>query len=157
MRLQGLLGSGTGRTELISLQIKTLRKGWHDKDEIILHAVFQLLVDFMEKERPGETVDWKSDDAPFKAWKELTYLYKWWKTTRPQRNSPIDDKSMKIPPFKFKKIPGSEFKQMILPDRKEYPEYYRMMNKHSRLENKWYEEDQRNLHRLIDLRNYLWT
>jgi hypothetical protein len=46
---------------------------------------------------------------------------------------------------------------MIPPDRKKYPDYYRTMNKHYRLEKKWYEEDQRNLHRLIDLRKYLWT
>ncbi len=142
---------------MITLKIKTLRKGWHDKDEIILHAVFQLLVDFMEKERPGETVGWKSDDALYKTWKELKYLHKWWKTTRPKRRSPIDDKSIKVPPFKVKKIPGSEYTQMIPPDRKKDPEYSRMMNKHSRLERKWHEEDQRNLHRLIDLRIYLWT
>lgn len=152
-----MIERGTGRAELITLQVKSLRKGWHDKDEIILHAVFQLLVDFMGKERPGKTVGWRSDDALHKAWKELKYLYKWWKTTRPKRRSPIHDKSVKFPPIQFKKIPGSEFTQAVLPDRKEYPGYYRMMNRHFRLEKKWYEEDQRNLHRLIDLRNYLWT
>lgn len=154
---QEMRDSGAGRAGSISLQIKSLGKGWHDKDEIILHAVFQLLVDFMEQEHPEKTVDWKSDAVSYKAWKELNYLYKWWKTTRPKWRSPINEKSTKCPPIKFKKIPGSELTQMIMPDRRKYPGYYRMMNRHFRLEKKWHEEDQRNLHRLIDLRNHLWT
>lgn len=32
------------------LKIKTLRGGWHDRDQIMLHACFQILVDFVEKE-----------------------------------------------------------------------------------------------------------
>ena len=34
------------------LKIHTLEKGWCDRDEIMLHAVFQILVDFMEQEKP---------------------------------------------------------------------------------------------------------
>ncbi len=30
------------------LKITTLDKGWHDKDEVLLHAAFQLLADFVE-------------------------------------------------------------------------------------------------------------
>ncbi len=142
---------------MIQLKIQTLRKGWHDTDEVILHAMFQLLVDFIEKERPGETVDWSCNVAQRKAWKDMKYLYKWWKEIRPKRRSPLDDKSIKIPPLKFKKVPGTEFVQSILPDRKKYSEYYRMLKKDHRLLKKWEEEDQRNLHKLIDLRKYLWT
>lgn len=142
---------------MIRLEIKTLKKGWHDTDVVILHAMFQLLVDFIEEELPGETVGWNCDDVHRKTWKDLMYLYKWWKTIRPQRRSPLDDKSIKTPPLIFKKVQGTEFTQTVPPDRKKYPEYYRMMKKYIRLENKWYEEDQRNLHRLIDLRKYLWT
>jgi hypothetical protein len=35
------------------LKITTLDKGWHDKDEVLLHAAFQLLTDFLEQEQPG--------------------------------------------------------------------------------------------------------
>ena len=38
------------------LKIKTLEKGWHDKDEVLLHAAFQLLTDFVEQEKPEETI-----------------------------------------------------------------------------------------------------
>ncbi|MBF0548584.1 MAG: hypothetical protein HQM08_29405 [Candidatus Riflebacteria bacterium] len=43
------------------LKIYSLEKGWCDKDEVLLHAAFQLLADFMEKEKPGQIIDWNSD------------------------------------------------------------------------------------------------
>ena len=43
------------------LRIQTLEKGWCDKDRVMLHAAFQLLVDFLEKEKPDEIVDWSHD------------------------------------------------------------------------------------------------
>jgi hypothetical protein len=32
------------------LKIHTLEKGWRDRDSIMLHAAFQILVDFVELE-----------------------------------------------------------------------------------------------------------
>jgi hypothetical protein len=84
-------------------------------------------------------------------------LYKWWKETRPARRSPLDDKKLAIPPLKFRKIPGSDLSELVEPGKKKYPAYYRALKRYSRLEKKWYDEDQRNLHRLIEIRGYLWT
>jgi len=39
------------------LKIHSLEKGWHDKDEILLHAAFQLLVDFVDQEKPDKIID----------------------------------------------------------------------------------------------------
>ena len=44
------------------LKIHTLKKGWCGKDEILLHATFQLLVDFVEQEKPGQIIDWEADE-----------------------------------------------------------------------------------------------
>ena len=140
------------------LKIETLEKGWQDKDEILLHAAFQLLVDFVEKEQPDKIVDWNSNEAHKHAWKEIRELYKWWKEKRPSRKSLlVDDKKLKMPPMKFKKIPGSEFSQMVEPDKKKYAKYYQALKKHRRLEKKWGKENQGNLHRLIEIRGFLWT
>jgi len=38
------------------LKIATLDKGWHNKDEVLLHAAFQLLANFVEKEQPDKIV-----------------------------------------------------------------------------------------------------
>lgn len=139
------------------LKIKTLSKEWHDKDKVLLHVAFQILVDFVEQEQPERTVDWNWNETHKKVWREIQALYKWWKVTRPARKSPLHDKALKRPPLRFKKIPGSEAVQMVEPDKKKYAKYYQALQKDRRLEKKWYEEDQRNLHRLIEIRNFFWT
>ena len=139
------------------LKITTLDKGWHDKDEMLLHAAFQLLVDFVEQERPEKIVDWSADELHKVAWEEIESLYKWWKKTRLKRRSPLDDKKLKQPPFKFKKIPGSDMRELVRPDKKKYAAYYQAVEEHTRLEQEWDAEDQRNLHRLIEIRGFLWT
>ena len=145
-----------GKAQATALTIRTLKKGWHDKDEILLHAAFQLLVDFIEKEHP-ERIDWNAQKKHKQAWREIKSLYRWWKIERPARKSPLDNKRLLKPALKLKKLPGSEFSQLVQPDRKKYAAYYRAMKKDGRLEKQWYEEDQRNLHRLIEVRGFLWT
>ena len=139
------------------LRIYTLDKDWCDKDEVLLHAAFQLLIDFIEQEKPDKIVDWNADELHRKAWKEIQSLYNWWKKERPARKSPLDDMRIKHPPLKFEKIPGSDLRKMVEPDKKKYANYYRALEEHWKLEQKWEEEDQRNLHRLIDIRKFLWT
>jgi len=139
------------------LKINTLEKGWYDKDEILLHAAFQLLIDFIEQEKPDKIVDWNANELHRKAWKEIKLLYNWWKKERPARKSPLEDKRIKHPRLKFEKVPGSDLRKMIEPDRKKYEKYYRALEEHWKLEQKWEKEDQRNLHRLIDIRKSLWT
>ena len=139
------------------LKIHTLEKGWCDKDEVLLHAAFQLLIDFIEKEKPETIIDWNADELQKKTWKEIKLLYNWWKKERPARKSPLEDKRLKHPPWKFKKIPGSDLREMVEPDKKKYANYYRALEEHWKLEQKWEKEDQRNLHRLINIRKFLWT
>lgn len=139
------------------LKIKTLEKGWHDKDEILLHAVFQVLTDFVEQERPEIIIDWNADERHKNAWREIKSLYKWWNEIRLARTSPLDDEDLITPPLEFKKIPGSDLSEMVEPDKEKYADYYRALKKHQELEIEWYEEDQRNLHRVINIRHFLWT
>jgi hypothetical protein len=139
------------------LKIHSLDHRWHDKDEVLLHAAFQLLVDFVEQEQPDRYINWNANTLHKHAWREINSLYRWWKDKRPTRRSPLDDKNLMMPPFKFKKIPNSEMYQMIEPDKKKYAAYYRALRQHAQLEQEWYEEDQRKLHRLVEVRGFLWT
>ena len=139
------------------LKINTLEKGWYDKDQVLLHGAFQLLIDFVEQEKPDKIVDWNANELHRKAWKEIKLLYNWWKKERPARKSPLEDKRIKHPPLKLEKIPGSDLCKMVEPDKRKYASYYRALREHRKLEQKWEEEDQCNLHRLIDIRKFLWT
>ncbi len=139
------------------LRIQTLDKRYYDRDTILLHAAFQVLVDFIEKEQPDKIIDWNYDKTNKHAWREMQSLYKWWKAVRPQRKSPLDDKKLVHPPLKFKKIPGSDNTELVMPDKKKYARYYKTLEEDYKLEMKWHKEDQRNLHRLIEIRSFLWT
>jgi hypothetical protein len=70
-----------------NLKIHSLQSGWCDKDEILLHACFQCLVDFIEKE-PLHSTDWNSDNAHKFARKEMNTLYKWWKKRSKKISNP---------------------------------------------------------------------
>ena len=139
------------------LKIHTLDKGWHDRDEVLLHAAFQILVDFVEQEQPDQFINWNATDEYRHVGKEIHSLYRWWTKTRPARHSPLDDKKLRVPPLRVRKNTNLLMYELIEPDKKKYAAYYRALKKHRRLEQKWYEEDQRNLHRLIEIREHLWT
>ena len=62
------------------LKIESLPDGWCDKDDIILHACFQLLKDFVEQEKEIiQIIDWKYDEKTKNAKAEIDFLYNWWK------------------------------------------------------------------------------
>ncbi|MES2070272.1 MAG: hypothetical protein V4488_07990 [Pseudomonadota bacterium] len=62
------------------LRIDSLGDGWCDKDEVMLHASFQLLKDCVEKEALFDGhVDWAATDETVAAKAELLALYEWWK------------------------------------------------------------------------------
>ena len=144
------------KSRRVRLTIHTLKADWHDKDEIMLHAAFQLLTDFMEQESSEKRIDWNHDALHRRAWKEIRDLYKWWTRTRPTRSSPIDDKRIAEPPLRFEKVTGTEFRRLVTPDKKKYAAYYRSLRQHTLLEQKWRSEDQRNFHRLVNIREFLW-
>jgi len=61
------------------LNIESLDEGWCDKDHVMLHACFQLLSDFVEKEmRVNDFPDWNANEAAKKAKEEIEELYAWW-------------------------------------------------------------------------------
>jgi len=60
------------------LKIEALPRAWSDRDQRMFHAIFQLLVDFIELEQPF--IDWNSqvpgrftDVAAMRAWVEKRY------------------------------------------------------------------------------------
>jgi hypothetical protein len=61
------------------------------------------------------------------------------------------------PPLRFEKIAGTKFHRLATADKKKYAAYYQALKQQRRLEQKWQNEDQRNLHLLINIREFLWT
>lgn len=60
------------------LEIKTLSEGWIDPDLLMLHACFQILTDFLEKEKPFDLISWNHDEEHKEAKNEIIFLNDWW-------------------------------------------------------------------------------
>jgi hypothetical protein len=138
------------------LKLPGLESGqWYDRDTILLEAAFQVLVDFIEKEKPEEHINWNAKEDDKHAWEEMQSLYKWWKEERPARVDPILDDNLESPPFEFETT--EDGRSIWNPDKEKYAEFWKACEESSRLEVLWNEEDQKNLHRLIDIRRFMWT
>ena len=116
---------------------------WHDKDYILLHSSFQILVDFMEKEKPGETIDWSSEANHKQAWKEMNRMYRWWKWERNTRVGPWEVLYEQNKWPLWRKIPEETRSKLV--------------REQMKLEAKWDKEDEKNLISLAKIRRYLWT
>jgi hypothetical protein len=143
--------------QLKTIKIAGLSSGWCDKDEVLLHATFQILVDFVRDEEPERKIDWSHDREHRHAWREIESLYSWWTKKRPARGNPLDTKGLKHPPRPWKKIPGSDLWELTGYDKKKYADFERASKEQLRMDLLWYREDQRMLHRLVDVRQHLWT
>lgn len=136
--------------------------GWVDSDTKMLYALFDILTEFMEKERPGEVVDWAAQEDTKTAWAEIQALYKWWKGDRPARKDPLNDikypgreegppilgKDGKITGYLMGPYKGSP---------KEIEAWKAACDESGRLEMIWDEEDSFMMARLIKIRQHLWT
>ena len=61
------------------LKIDSLNEEWCDKDGVMLHACFQLLVDVIEKERLFECdIDWEHSEKVRLEKQEVLAVYNWW-------------------------------------------------------------------------------
>lgn len=127
-------------------------KGMYDPDELLLHANFQILVDFIDKENPGDTIDWSCDNEHKAIWKEIVALYKWWTEERIEREKldPLNNKDVKKPDL-------TNVDNFLNYDREEYKEFEEACQESAELELAWYKEDTENLLRLIKIREWLWT
>ena len=56
-----------------------------------MYASFNILVDFIEKEKAFERVNWDSDIHHKYARNTMKVLYKWWKAVRPAKLKRIEE------------------------------------------------------------------
>lgn len=142
--------------------IKTLTPTWHDRDDVMEHAMFQILVDFIEKEEPGW---WKqthaevaeaytagffdSDygEAVATECDDLRMLYNYWKYELPAQQEALSKELEEA----FKDIPVEDFFARIndgtLPDTSAI---------HAK-EDAYTKQLDLNLQKLLSMRRLLWT
>lgn len=136
---------------------------WWDKDSLILYGMMGLIVDFVEKEKCFEVVEWDSEPEHKHAGEEIKAIYAWWKDY-PRRQKEIDDTTQiwyesKREDSKLRK--NDERKTVESPNHFfNCPQSERtksLLDLSWELEQKLIEEEQDMLHRIIKIRKFLWT
>lgn len=158
-----------------TIKIKTLPPTWSDRDEVILHGMFQVLEDVVEKEdwfnrRTYRTDDYLPDSTNYwdgsEEWQEVATLYDWWVNRRPARVAARDrqltewhDAFMKAGGFRSVPIPGSEtgLSRLEAPTGELADVADVLKQAHSMGEFADAEEDEAMLIRLVKIRQILWT
>lgn len=105
--------------------------GWHDRGPLILYAAFNLLKQYVETEKPFETINWEWNEDHRVVGAEIRVLYDWWTSGRAQEHLAVDD----------------EYKDTISKRWSSWGEAEQHLN----------ERDDEMLLRLIKIRHYLWT
>ncbi|MFA5071149.1 MAG: hypothetical protein WC511_02150 [Candidatus Pacearchaeota archaeon] len=66
-----------------TLTLRSLSADYQNPYKVMLHSVFQILVDFVEKEKPWNYINWESDEGHKKASDTFKKAYAYWKKERP--------------------------------------------------------------------------
>jgi hypothetical protein len=131
--------------------------GWMDRSEGILFANMAMLVDFVEKERAFEVINWESDEGHIEAAKELREIYEWWTHLRKIEHDEYErrsDAAYKDFQFTFTPLPGG-MQRLDPPD--ETPEQRKERNAIWAEEDRLYQKDTDMMIRLIKVRGAMWT
>lgn len=160
-----------------NLRIKSLKPRFQEYDEIILHANFQILNDFVELDAAsmaaacdissGKLIESSRDlglayldeyikdqDSPDKSsqdWgkncKKIKELYLWWNDERPKRQDPWENV------INIDNLLG----RINDHDNPEIKMWRKQGTKAAKQEEKYYKEDTKRLQELIKVRRFLWT
>lgn len=127
-----------------------LEPGYYDVPERMLHACFQLLVDYVEKEQPNEITEWDSVTEHSDYAKEIKELYEWWKN-RNDLAKEWDKLHSEFPAINvFNRKDKCIDKEMLA-------EYEKRVDIILKMENEERKRENTNLIRLIKIKDYLWT
>jgi hypothetical protein len=149
------------RGKRYQLEISSLKKGWQEWDELLIHAMFQILCNFVAEEKQSALTDWNDSKEHRRVWKEIRDLYAWWTQVRPKRQSPIEQLDKKDYPKRiFTALPDKEGSRELTfqyrtPASKK--RYLAASLSERRAEKRWFKEDTRMMNRLVAVRAYLWV
>lgn len=133
------------------LRIETLRRGClPDADDLLLHASFQCLVDFVETE--ASLVCWHETTAMETIWLEIMSLYRWWRHERPARWDPVLNPSLKTPADL--RVFFAKDKEQMTP---EELAFHQALDESAQRVEEWQKEDEEMLLRLVQVRAHLWV
>jgi len=136
------------------IRIKSLPPTWCDKSELIRESLFQLIVDFVDKEEPFLHIDWDSDDGHKSAQNCIIQSYKWVTKVRPEL---IEKSSKMLHEWGEKSNENAKEQGVSWFEHISTPETDEMIKVYHALEEKIEMTDDKILTNIIKYRGYLWT
>lgn len=145
---------------------RTLQPGYHDPSELVLHGPFEVFARFFElaisekshtqwdyskiepDEQHGMTQEYIDDRQV--VWDTMNELYYWW-MSRQYRERELPALPEIPDEWGILAIFNEDFN-----DTEEVIEWQRISDIHRKMESRWKKQDQDMLHKLIDIREYLW-
>ena len=121
---------------------------WCDRSHLLLLAMEKLVVDYIEEEKPFELINWDSDEGHRTAAEKMRDVYDFIKNRRPKQQAEIDKLSDEL----YGSVKGENLLESLKKSRD--PEKTKYLWD---LEDKLEKEQQEILHKIVDVRNYLWT
>lgn len=129
------------------VKLRFLKPAYYDPDTRMIHAMFTILSDFIERE--AERVNWDATEEHRHVKKEMEELYLWWKNSYLKRREPILDVPDEDMPDNMLESLG---KSQVM-----YPVWHKACEATWKLEREWHEEDIVNMTRLVKIYSYLWV
>lgn len=131
------------------LKPRSLKPGYYDSDERILHACMDELSMFVEWNKKHQWVNWNGTKEHKHAWKEMNAIYKWWNRDRPASEKKQDELLTEWHD-RFLKEGGLGSETLSAKTNK-------LHDKLNVEENRMHNTDEEMLARLMRIRRFMWT
>lgn len=134
---------------------KTLEPAYHNEYDLILHASFHVLTEFVEYEEKEGIVDWRGTPEHSEFWDEAHRLVYWWKHIRPYREDWLERD------YPYPDGPIGSKKMWVLYDKYKHTDEYKEWSRISKIRQKYEKQfeidDESYLIRLTKIRMFLWN
>lgn len=135
--------------------IRTLPPTWIDKCDLLPHAMFQILEDFVKKECSPGVVSWDADEEHKSARKKMDELLNWWHSTFLEFDPYKDFDESKSSKNHYIKEIDEEGRVIHRWHCNEYEsEFYKRVGE---AEDEMSKELNKKLKEIVDLQPWLWT
>jgi len=131
------------------------KSAWWDIDSKILYGMMNMLVDYVEKEKCFEILDWDHDKEHKRVKKEIEEIYDWWKNY-PNREKEIDEVLTAWHDYVYEDVMELDIFEQIKKGKKDKTSK-KLLDQHCDLEKKLNDEETEMLIRIVKIRNFLWT
>jgi len=141
----------TTKTHLIKTGLENGR--WWDTDSRMLYGLMSLLIEYIEKEKAFERIEWNSDEYHKKAYEEMVAIRDWW-LNYDNRQKEISDALTVWHDAKFTSGEDDWIEDI---NREDTLEQKALSDKLHGLEGGLLQEEEEMMIRLIKIRGFLWT